>query len=408
MKTQRVKGTRDIAGPDMAAFRKVGQVFSQACAGWGYREVKTPTIEYLHLFTSVGTLTPQMLAKVYTFLDWDGWSGERVVLRPDGTIPVARLYVESPDKGKLARLFYFTNIFMFDESGRKSRERWQAGVEMIGADTPLAEVELVALSREILADLGVTGNRLVISHAGLIRTLVAHLGVDEDAKTKIFHRILEGDTKAFGNLTETGSALYRAALPFLQSKGSSTKYAAKFKASLPKGNADVEKCLEDLIQVTGLLDEAGFDYEIDIASGTGFEYYTGIVFQYYLGKEKICGGGRYDNLIPAMGGGKMGALGFAVYTDKLLPLVTITADEVAPVMVDIAKGGSVKEVLALTGALRAAGYAAQMDIGRPSVAQEPCRVEITAGPEFTVRLDGSKKKAKTYEQVIEFLGGRRG
>jgi len=95
MRVQRCKGTRDLSPDEMARFRLIEAVFRDRCLRWGYQEVRTPTIEYLHLFTSAGTLTPSMLGKVYSFLDWDGWSGERVVLRPDGTIPIARLYIDT-------------------------------------------------------------------------------------------------------------------------------------------------------------------------------------------------------------------------------------------------------------------------------------------------------------------------
>ena len=92
--SMRPPGMRDMLPDDMERFRLIESAFRTACLGWGYREVRTPTIERLHLFTAAGTLSPQMLDRVYSFLDWDGWSGERVVLRPDSTIPVARLYVE--------------------------------------------------------------------------------------------------------------------------------------------------------------------------------------------------------------------------------------------------------------------------------------------------------------------------
>ena len=95
----KAKGTQDLSPEDMRRFRLIEGVFRDSCLKWGYEEVRTPTLEYLHLFTSTGTLTPSRLNKVYSFLDWDGWSGERVVLRPDGTIPIARLYIEDM-KGK--------------------------------------------------------------------------------------------------------------------------------------------------------------------------------------------------------------------------------------------------------------------------------------------------------------------
>ena len=86
--SMRPPGMRDWLPDDMARFRKIEQAFQHVCLGWGYEEVRTPTIEHLYLFTSAGTLSPQMLGRVYSFLDWDGWTGERVVLRPDSTIPV--------------------------------------------------------------------------------------------------------------------------------------------------------------------------------------------------------------------------------------------------------------------------------------------------------------------------------
>jgi len=105
MRVQRCKGTRDLSPEEMVRFRLIEGVFRDCCLKWGNREVRTPTIEYLHLFTSAGTLTPSMLGKVYSFLDWDDWSGERVVLRPDGTIPVARLYIDTMQGKGLAKLF---------------------------------------------------------------------------------------------------------------------------------------------------------------------------------------------------------------------------------------------------------------------------------------------------------------
>src|SRR3990170_5824706 len=86
----RCRGMRDLLPAEMRRFRLVETAFREVCLGWGYEEVRTPVIEHLHLFTTVGTLSPRMLGRVYSFLDWDGWSGERVVLRPDSTIPTAR------------------------------------------------------------------------------------------------------------------------------------------------------------------------------------------------------------------------------------------------------------------------------------------------------------------------------
>src|SRR5918998_6446704 len=108
----RTRGMRDLLPAQMAGYRRVERAFLDVMHAWGYQEVRTPTLEHLHLFTSAGTLSPQLLERVYSFLDWDGWSGERVVLRPDATIPVTRVYGERM-AGSIAKLCYVTNIFRF-------------------------------------------------------------------------------------------------------------------------------------------------------------------------------------------------------------------------------------------------------------------------------------------------------
>ncbi len=200
MKIQRCKGTRDLSPEEMASFRLIEGAFGDCCRKWGYKEVRTPTLEYLHLFTSVGTLTPGRLGKVYSFLDWDGWSGERVVLRPDGTIPIARLYIDSMEGEELAKLFYVANVFIFEATGKKTRERWQCGAELVGVSSPLADVELVMLALEVLKRLKFDGIELRLSHAGLIRALLAKLGLTAEEQTRIFDRILDGDMEALAKL----------------------------------------------------------------------------------------------------------------------------------------------------------------------------------------------------------------
>ena len=177
MRAQRCKGTRDLSPQEMRIFRLIEGVFRDCCLDWGYEEVRTPTLECLHLFTSTGTLTPSMLGKVYSFLDWDGWSGERVVLRPDGTIPAARLYLESLEGGDVTKLFYVENTFTFEETGKNRRERWQCGAELIGSDQPMADVELILLAREVVEELGIGPVEVKLSHAGLIKALLGETGL---------------------------------------------------------------------------------------------------------------------------------------------------------------------------------------------------------------------------------------
>jgi len=323
MRIQRCKGTRDLSPEEMTKFRLIERVFKSCCLKWGYGEVRTPTLEYLHLFTSTGTLTPSRLNKVYSFLDWDGWSGERVVLRPDGTIPVARLYIDNMEKEKqLAKLFYVANIFMFEETGKETRERWQCGAELIGMGSTIADVELIVLALEVLERLGLKGIGLRLSHAGLIRALLAKLKLNPGEQTRLFDRILDGDAEALARIKFKEPELKMVLNSLLDLKGKSSGFLRNLKALfVTKDLSELEPSLDDFVSIVELLEALGCKYQIDLASGRGFEYYTGVIFQLFMGGENIGGGGRYDALIPLMGGKDIPASGFALYLDHLMRLV---------------------------------------------------------------------------------------
>jgi histidyl-tRNA synthetase len=365
MKLNRCRGMRDLLPAEMAVFHFVEGICRETCLKWGYQEVRTPTIEYLHLFTSAGTLTPDKLGKVYSFLDWDGWSGERVVLRPDGTIPVARLYAENMENGELARLFYASNIFIFDEVGESTRERWQCGAELIGSAAAMADVELITLATEIIEKLGVRNIELRLSHAGMIKTLLGKIGISIEEQNRLFDRILEGKPEAIARIIGDKPEYQKVLLALLNSKGQSPDFIRRQRAGLLKDVSDICSELDNLIRITELLDSLGWRYEIDIASGAGFEYYTGMIFQLYAGGEKVGGGGRYDALIPSMGGGDVPACGFALYLDSLIKLVKPGSPEPPRILVKMRSGekGIEKMAFQLADCLRQAGYAAVVDLG---------------------------------------------
>jgi histidyl-tRNA synthetase len=405
MRTQRCKGMRDLSPDQMAVFRLIEGVFREACLSWGYREVRTPTLEYLHLFTSVGTLTPGMLGRVYSFLDWDGWSGERVVLRPDGTIPVARLYIEDMEKERLARLFYVANTFIFEGTGRKNRERWQCGAELIGVSSPSADVELAVLVLEVLKRLKIDGVKFKISHAGLIRALLARLGLSSEEQARVFDRILDGDGQALAELKlepqelETLSAL-------LGLKGKSSALVRKLK-SLLAGLAGLEAGINDLVGIAGLLEALGADCQIELASGRGFEYYTGVIFQIFQGRDKIGGGGRYDALIPLMGGKDIPASGIALYLDRLMEMVkpeALAEAKTARVLVR-AKSGEAKEGFGLVSRLHQAGYRAEFNLGAQNKAGFDWTLDIRSkAPKFILTSRTKQRfEAKTIKEVLKLL-----
>lgn len=366
MRIQRCKGTRDLTPRDMEKFRFIEGIFRESCIRWGYEEVKTPTIEYLHLFTSTGTLTPGRLGRVYSFLDWDGWSGERVVLRPDGTIPIARLYIDTAAGNEPAKFFYVTSVFAFEETGKETREKWQCGVELIGAASPVADAELITLALDVLKKTGVKNPQLRLSHAGLIRSLLEKFGLSPEEQAKTFDDILDGDEKVLAKLKAEKPELSRVLTPLLDQKGKSSGFLKNVKALFNHELAELAPALDNFIGVVEMLEELDIKYRIDIASGRGFEYYTGVTWQIIAGGEHVGGGGRYDALIPLMGGENIPASGFALYLDRLMEKVKPESETPAArvkVLVKINEKANLKESFSLVSSLHEAGYIAESDLG---------------------------------------------
>jgi len=325
MKIQRCKGFSDLSTSDMKRFRLIEDAFRNVCLNWGYQEVRTPTLEYLHLFTSTGTFTPSLLNKVYSFLDWDGWSGERVVLRPDGTIPVARFYIDSLGKTDLAKLFYVANIFIFEETGAQNREKWQGGVELIGANSPIADVELINMAIDTFKKLEINNTEIKLSHAGVIKALLGGLGLSHEQQFEVFDRILEGDISALGKINPQKSAAGEIVISLLDLKGNSSELLNNLRSLYIKEFPGLDTPLNDFIEIVSLLERMDIKFQIDMDTGRGFEYYTGVIFHVNANGIDIAGGGRYNALIPFLGGKDKPASGFAIYLDKLMQMIDVNS-----------------------------------------------------------------------------------
>ena len=306
----RCRGMRDLLPQEMARYRQVEESFARVCGEWGYSEIRTPTIEFLHLFTATGTLSPQMLDRTYTFLDWDGWSGERVVLRPDATIPAARLYVENLPPGRIARFFYTQNVFRFS-TGEESREDWQCGVELIGNPSPKGDIELILLGRALLESLGLRNLEVGLSHAGLVRAVLAEAGLRAAEQVATYDRLLDGDLAVLGEIEGRLPDLRSPLHLLFDAKGGGAAYLDSlreaFVAVLPK----MAEPLAELTMIGDMLDRLGCQYEIQTTLVRNFEYYTGPVFEFRVDGSRVGGGGRYDNLIALVGGEEAPASGFA-------------------------------------------------------------------------------------------------
>ena len=381
---------RDLLPQDMDKFRRLEGGFRDVCRSWGYEEVRTPVLEYLHLFTTAGTLTPAMLSRVYSFLDWDGWSGERVVLRPDGTIPTARLFLSELDKD-LARLFYVENVFSFEETGREARERWQCGVEFIGGPSPQAEGELVSLALEVLARLGFSAT-IKLAHQGFLKALIGEVGED------LFPRLRDGD--GLSQVKPSRPELEKAMPLLFGTRGKGPGYLENLKALLLPSFPSLRYSLEDFSRVAQVLSGAGIEYEIDMGDGKGFEYYTGVVFQLYVGGDRVGGGGRYDNLLPLLGRKDISAAGFALYLEPLLARMEAPSPRPSVVVVKSRSLRGQRKALDLARELRASGYRVEME-----QSSQPPHSLIEVGDGFTVAgPTGEVVRVSSLKRLLRFLG----
>ena len=400
MQIQKCNGCRDMLPMDMAQFRRVELSFRTACLQAGYNEVRTPTLEYLYLFTAAGTLTPGMLRRVYSFLDWDGWSGERVVLKPDATIPVVRLYLERLAQEEPARLFYATNTFVFEDTGTKARERWQCGAELIGAGSPLGDADLVALALAALRKLELTGISLRLSHAGLIRAALAGLGISSEEQRILFDRILDLGAEALADVkTATPQGLEIMKL-LCDTRGESSGYLKNLCALAPMATPDYRMALDNFIQSFELIETLGVPCQVDMTAGKGFEYYTGLIFRIYAGEDNVGGGGRYDRLISVLGGEDTPAAGFALYMDRLMACLPEGAMPMCVVVV--CPPGVFKTGVALLTELRDAGIPTRLSLGETMPGAWIVEVDA-AGRFVVVDMAGARITCESALEVKKWL-----
>jgi len=401
----RCHGMRDILPDEMRRFRRIEQAFRQVCLGWGYREIRTPTIEHLYLFTSAGTLSPQMLERVYSFLDWDGWSGERVVLRPDSTIPAARLYLEHLSESQRAKLFYVQNVFRFAQ-GDESREDWQCGVELTGDTQPEGDVELILMACETLERLGLPVE-VKLSDPGILRAVLEHAGFDLSEQLALYDRLLEGDLGALDDVQSRLAGPGVSLRGLLTVEGEGSRYLNNLRSALATAVPAIARPLDELATVSDVVAEVGIAHKIAPILVRNFEYYTGPVFHLFVGETKVGGGGRYDALLAVLGDLAVPASGFALEMELLSKLVAETPDEELPaiaVRYEGADGRPLGNAFSLARALRSAGRVVEL-----SRSARPAAREVTVTEDaFLVTVNGSRpKRLSRIEDVVEALSADR-
>jgi len=342
---------RDLLPAGMRAFRRVEDSFRSAASCWGYEEVRTPTIETYRLFTAAGALTPQMLSRVYSFLDWDGWSGERVVLRPDSTIPVARAATEA-QLPLPTRLFYVQNVFRFSESD--DREDWQCGIEFLGAPETIGELEVAAVACESLDALGLAPE-VRVSHIGVARALVAALGGDDQTERGLYDRVANEGLGALRQALASHARL--AALVDVALRPGSVALLDNLDALASGDLPAATSAIRELRSVASALAESGRTVVVDLGLPRDFEYYSGVVFEFTSGGQSWGGGGRYR---PAGPGTPDTACGMGLEAKQLAEHISGTTGEPLVVAIIPAAPSALARSLAVARALHRGGVAAAL------------------------------------------------
>ncbi len=266
---QAPRGTFDIL-PESAARRKVVEEQAEKILGAaGYRRIETPAFEATELFArGVGEATDIVQKEMYTF---DDGGGRSLTLRPEGTAPVCRAYLQHGMR-KLAqpvKLWYLSTFFRAEAPQRgRYRQFWQVGAEAIGSDRPETDAEVIVLLADLLDALGVRHDRLRLSSLGTPETraeyreeLKAFLRAHEnELAAEVRNRIELNPMRAF----DADDARTRAVMGD----------APKLLDRLAPDDA------EHFAQVRALLDDAGISYELDPALVRGLDYYTRTVFEF--------------------------------------------------------------------------------------------------------------------------------
>ena len=359
---QAQRGTFDVLPDDWPARRAVEAAAQRILEAAGYRRIERPVFEATELFArGVGESTDIVQKEMYTF---DDAGGRSLTLRPEGTAPVTRAYLEH-GMHKLpqpVKLWYLSSFFRQErpQAGRQ-RQFWQIGAEVIGSDDPAVDAELIVLLKAILEEIGAREIRLRVSSLGTPATRVE------------YRRHLQEHLRAHeAELSDEVRA--RIDLNPLRAFDSDHPGTKRVMASAPRlldhlGADDAEHFAE----VRALLDAAGIAYEVDTTLVRGMDYYTRTVFEVESGalgaQSALGGGGRYDGLIEMIGGPPTPGNGWAAGIERIL-LASEPRPELPPAVdlyVASAKDNGQVDAFALASEARRAGLAVQQELAGRSM-----------------------------------------
>lgn len=370
MKLQKPKGTQDILPADSGKWQYVENVARETFKKYNYGEIRTPMFEHYEVISrSVGDTTDIVTKEMYDFHD----KGNRhITLRPEGTAPVVRSYVENklfaPEVQKPVKVYYIGSMFRYErpQAGRL-REFHQLGVECFGSKNPATDVETIAMAYQLFNTLG-------------IKEVTIHLNSLGNTESRLAYRqaLIDYLTPMRDTLSKDSQRrLDENPLRVLDSKEKEDKVAVENAPSILDYLDDESQAHFD--EVRAMLDSLNIPYVIDTNMVRGLDYYNHTIFEFITTIDKseltICAGGRYDSLVEYFGGPETAGFGFGLGLERLLLVldkqgIELPVEESLDVYIAVLGSGANGKALELVQAIRYQGFKAERDyLGRKIKAQ---------------------------------------
>lgn len=398
MHPKALPGFRDFYPEDLRFRRHITEAWRRVALRYGFEEYDGPPLEALELYTAKSG--DEIVGQLYNFTDK---GGRDVALRPEMTPTLARM-VAARVNGlkKPVRWFSMPQLFRYERQQRgRLREHFQLNCDLIGEAGPLADAEVIALAADVMRELGLTERdvRIRVSDRRVLTVLLGEAGVPPEHQPlawQLLDKLGRGEYAGLRNrLSEAGVALevldrleaVRAIRNFADLEGA---YPLAAGAAVP------------LQRVFSTLDRMGLGgfLDLDLTIVRGLAYYTGTVFELFdagYSLRAICGGGRYDALLQAIGGVNLPALGFGmgdVVLGELLRERGLLPPEDPPVEVFLAAvtAGDHEHLLGLAHRLRDAGIRVEYPLAEAAVGKQlklasarAARFAVVVGPDDRAR-----------------------
>lgn len=351
-KLQNVRGTYDLYGEAKRKMKKVVSVGASVVEKYGFEEIETPIFEFTEVFSrNLGETSDVVTKEMYCFEDR---GGESLTLRPEGTAGVVRSFIsEGMQQNLPVKLYYAGPMFRY-ERPQKGRQRQftQFGCELLGVETPQADIEVIVMAYEFLEKLGLTGS---------VTVEINSLG-DKESRDAYREKLVAYLKERYDELSEDSrNRLERNPLRVLDSKEDCDK-AVVADAPLYKDSLN-ETSTAFFNAVLKGLDSLGIKYQVNDRLVRGLDYYSHTVFELVtdkLGSQgTVLAGGRYDGLVEQMGGGKIAGIGWACGVERLGMLLEKDVSLPRPIAV-IPVGEDVNDkAIEIAYLLRKAGFSVE-------------------------------------------------